>query len=63
MPDLTGLSLRDAMRMTNRLQIHLTAEGDGSVIGQAPPAGTVVEPGMAGVLRLRRQPADRSDRR
>jgi cell division protein FtsI/penicillin-binding protein 2 len=63
MPDLTGLSLRDAMRMTNRLQIHLTAEGDGSVIGQAPAAGTVVEPGMAGVLRLRRQPADRSDRR
>jgi hypothetical protein len=49
--------------VTNSLKIHVTAEGDGSVIGQAPAPGTVIEPGMTGVLRLRRQPAERSQGR
>jgi len=63
MPDLSGLNLREALRFTNRLQLHMSAEGDGSVIGQSPAAGTVIEPGMTGVLRLRRQPAERGERR
>ena len=63
MPDLSGLNLREALRFTNRLQLHMSADGDGSVIGQSPAAGTVIEPGMTGVLRLRRQPAERGERR
>jgi cell division protein FtsI (penicillin-binding protein 3) len=63
MPDLTGLNIREALGLLHRLQIHVTAEGDGSVVAQSPAAGTVLAPGMTGVLRLRRQPAERGESR
>ena len=62
MPDLSGLGLRGALRLMNKLQIRVTAEGDGVVVAQSPAPGAVTEPGMSGVLRLRRQPAERRER-
>ena len=57
MPDLTGVGLRDARRIANRLQLRVSADGDGVVFAQSPAAGTVILPGMTTTLRLRRQPA------
>jgi cell division protein FtsI/penicillin-binding protein 2 len=56
MPDLRGLSLRDALRVANSLGLSMTAEGNGSVVTQSPEPGEFVEAGGAGMLRLRRQP-------
>jgi len=50
LPDLTGLSARDAVRKLSRLGLVAHATGDGFVVSQDPPAGTPLEAG--GVCRL-----------
>jgi len=61
MPDLRGLTLRDAVRIAQALHLQTTAEGDGVVVFQTPQAGTVIDaPGRA-TLQLRRAPARAGD--
>jgi membrane peptidoglycan carboxypeptidase len=63
MPDLRGKSLREAMRISNRLGVVMAAVGEGIVTEQSPAAGEAAEPGMSGVLHLRRQPQSDPERR
>jgi membrane peptidoglycan carboxypeptidase len=56
MPDMRGLSLREALRVANSLGLTMTSDGDGVVTTQSPSPGEIVEPGSTGSLRLRRQP-------
>ena len=53
-PDLRGLSARDAMRRLVNLGITGRFAGDGFVASQEPAAGTPVEPGMTCRLQLNR---------
>jgi len=53
-PDLRGLSARDAMRRLVKLGVTGRFAGDGFVASQDPPAGTPVEPGMTCRLQLNR---------
>ena len=55
MPDIRGLSLRDALRVANSIGLSMTAEGNGVVVAQSPEPGEFVEAGGTGMLRLRRQ--------
>jgi membrane peptidoglycan carboxypeptidase len=56
MPDLRGLSLREAMRLTAALQLRMNFEGDGTVTVQSPEPGAPIAPGDRGLARLRRDP-------
>jgi membrane peptidoglycan carboxypeptidase len=57
MPDLYGLSARDALRTLTRVGLTARIAGNGVVIEQSPEAGTLLAPGEACTLRLgRRQP-------
>ena len=56
MPDMRGLSLREAMRLANTLGLTMTFDGDGVVTMQSPSPGEILEPGSSGMVRLRRQP-------
>ena len=56
MPDLHGLSARDALRALTRLGMAARLTGDGFVLEQAPAAGTPLTPGSACALKLGRQP-------
>jgi cell division protein FtsI (penicillin-binding protein 3) len=64
MPDVRGMSLRDALRVTQALGLStVTTEGTGVVVEQSPAPGAFVEPHVAGALQLRRLPAaGRNDR-
>jgi cell division protein FtsI/penicillin-binding protein 2 len=42
LPDLAGLTVREAMRELTRRQVPVKIVGHGSVIGQRPPAGTTL---------------------
>jgi cell division protein FtsI/penicillin-binding protein 2 len=57
MPDLRGLSARDAMRELARLGLTARIAGDGVVVSQEPAAGTVLGPGGVSHLVLDRAPA------
>ena len=58
MPDLTGLSGRDAIRTLMQVGLTPRLDGDGFVIDQSPRAGAVLTRGDTCVLKLgRRQPA------
>jgi hypothetical protein len=56
MPDLHGLSARDALRTLARIGLAARISGSGFVADQTPPAGSPVEPGAACAVVLRRQP-------
>ena len=57
MPDLTGLSARDAIRTLMQVGLTPRLDGDGFVIDQSPRAGAVLTRGDTCVLKLgRRQP-------
>jgi membrane peptidoglycan carboxypeptidase len=56
MPDLRGLSLRDATRVTTALGLTMSAHGDGVVVQQSPAPGAAVVAGARGVMHLRRIP-------
>jgi stage V sporulation protein D (sporulation-specific penicillin-binding protein) len=56
MPDMRGLSLREALRVANSLGLTMSFDGDGFVTTQSPNPGDAIQTGSTGVLRLRRQP-------
>jgi cell division protein FtsI (penicillin-binding protein 3) len=60
-PDLHGLSARDATRRLATLGLTVTLEGDGLVIAQHPPAGTPLEEGGRCKLVLGRGPFERQE--
>jgi cell division protein FtsI (penicillin-binding protein 3) len=57
MPDLRGLSARDANRALTRLGLSGRLSGNGFVLEQTPAPGSVLVPGTTCVLTLARQPA------
>jgi cell division protein FtsI (penicillin-binding protein 3) len=56
MPDLRGLSAREALRTLTRIGLTPRMSGDGFVVEQSPEAGAVVVQGAACVLKLGRRP-------
>jgi cell division protein FtsI (penicillin-binding protein 3) len=56
MPDLRGLSAREALRTLTRIGLTARLNGDGFVVGQSPEAGAVLLPGDSCVLHLGRRP-------
>jgi len=54
MPDLRGLSARDAIAALHEIGLRVRLAGSGSVHAQTPAAGEPVEPGEWGALQLRR---------
>ena len=57
MPDLRGMSAREALEATAWLGLAARVEGDGEVVRQDPAPGAAVERGDATTLWLRRHPA------
>jgi hypothetical protein len=55
MPDLYGLSARDALRTLTRIGVTARIAGSGFVIEQSPQAGAQLVPGDACVLTLGRR--------
>lgn len=55
-PDLTGLSGRDAIRTLAQVGLKTRLDGDGFVIDQSPRAGAVLTPGETCVVKLGRRP-------
>jgi cell division protein FtsI (penicillin-binding protein 3) len=55
MPDLRGLSAREALRKLTRLGLTARMTGNGFVLEQMPEAGTVLPPGNGCVLKLGRR--------
>ena len=53
LPDLKGLSLRDALRRLSAMAVKATVKGSGVVAGQFPPAGSLVKRGDCCVLECR----------
>ncbi|MGH9218310.1 MAG: penicillin-binding transpeptidase domain-containing protein, partial [Vicinamibacterales bacterium] len=58
-PDLTGMSAREALRELARLGLSARMQGGGVVVQQHPPAGAALEPGATCTLVLNRRPASR----
>lgn len=54
-PDLTGMTVREAMRALNPHGIEAAVEGSGVVVTQDPPAGSALRPGQT--VRIRLEPA------
>ena len=57
MPDMRGLSAREALDVLGPLHVAVRLDGVGFVVGQEPPTGAPVEPGTAALLHLERRPA------
>ena len=55
-PDLRGMSARDAVRRLAQLGLVARATGDGFVVSQDPPAGTALKAGSVCRLALARWP-------
>jgi cell division protein FtsI (penicillin-binding protein 3) len=58
-PDLTGLSAREALRELARLGLSARMKGAGFVVDQHPPPGSPLEPGATCTLVLNRLPPAR----
>ena len=56
MPDLLGLSARDALRTLMQVGLTPRLDGDGFVIDQSPRAGALLTRGDTCVLKLGRRP-------
>ncbi len=54
MPDLRGLSAREAVRVLGDIGLGAGFVGDGTVVRHVPAAGEVVEPGAAATIWLHR---------
>lgn len=54
LPDLRGLSAREALRVLTKIGLTAHISGSGVVTNQVPAPGTPIEPGMSCVLRLER---------
>lgn len=59
LPDLRGMSARDALRELVRLGLTARIEGAGVVVDQNPAPGSLTEPGAACTLVLNRRPPPR----
>jgi membrane peptidoglycan carboxypeptidase len=59
LPDLTGMSAREALRELARLGLSARMQGTGVVVDQVPPAGAPLEPGGTCTLVLNRRPPSR----
>jgi beta-lactam-binding protein with PASTA domain len=55
LPDLRGMSAREALRELARIGLTARMEGDGVVVEQNPPAGSPFEPGTSCSLILNRR--------
>ena len=58
MPDVRGLSGRDALRALGAVGLTTRVDGDGFVVSQTPAPGDAIEPGGVSQLLLRRGPTD-----
>ena len=56
MPDVRGLSGREAIHALARLGLDVRVEGDGVVVAHDPEPGTVLVPGMVATARMSRHP-------
>jgi cell division protein FtsI (penicillin-binding protein 3) len=56
MPDLRGLSAREALRLLSRIGMTATMTGDGFVLEQSPAPGSALVRGEACALTLARRP-------
>ena len=56
LPDVRGLSAREAVRVVTRLGLTAKLNGNGVVVAQKPSAGSPVEPGSHAELWLKRLP-------
>jgi cell division protein FtsI (penicillin-binding protein 3) len=56
-PDLSGMSARDAMRKLVTIGLTARISGDGVVVSQDPPAGAPLEAGGVSRVTLERSPA------
>ena len=52
MPDLRGLSAREALRKLTQLGLTASISGNGVVLDQQPAAGSVLRPDNKCVLKL-----------
>lgn len=59
LPDLSGMSAREALRALARLGLTARMQGAGVVVQQQPAAGSPFEPGATCTLVLNRRPAPR----
>jgi len=59
LPDLHGMSAREALRELARLGLTVKMQGVGMVVEQDPPAGSPIEPGTTCTLVLNRRPPPR----
>jgi cell division protein FtsI (penicillin-binding protein 3) len=57
MPDVRGMSARDAVRTLGAVGLAPRLDGDGFVVSQTPAPGSAVEPGGMSQLQLHRSPA------
>src|SRR4051812_46806709 len=57
MPDLRGLSAREALRLLSQIGLSAKLSGSGLVVDQRPLPGAVLVPGIASSLTLGRHPA------
>jgi hypothetical protein len=55
MPDLRGLSAREALRTLTRIGMSARLDGDGFVLDQSIDPGVTLVPGDTGVLKLGRR--------
>jgi len=63
LPDLRGMSAREALHELARLGLTVRMQGVGVVVDQDPPAGAPIEPGATCTLVLNRQRAAQTARR
>jgi cell division protein FtsI (penicillin-binding protein 3) len=61
MPDLRGMSARDALRRMMRLGLAARVDGNGFVISQDPPAGAPLDAVSSGRVTLSRTPNARQE--
>ena len=54
MPDLRGLSARQAVDVLGRIGLRAEFTGDGAVAGHVPAAGESVDPAATAIIRLQR---------
>ena len=58
MPDLRGLSARDAVESLTRIGLGVRLDGSGFVVSQAPEPGSALVPGGSARLTLKRRPPE-----
>ncbi len=57
MPDLTGKSLRQGLRLLEKIGVDVQVEGSGRIVAQKPKVGKLLERGDQCLLILNRDPA------